>query len=479
MSSNAKFFGISWKFLILLIPVITIAAALVLLSYTYWKFSSAEEALLDKIETIASVHSQAIAHPLWTVDTDGITRSIQTLALFPEVSCVEVLETGTNKDYQWPEQCKASIGDDKLLSKDLMFEQRNIGHLNLYYTKTPLLVSLRQELFISSLFFLLLVCLGGVVAYVALQLIVERPVRKLISSIETFEKEGVRKSVEWSSQDELGSVINAYNSMIKQVEDNTNDLIAAREQAESATETKSRFLANMSHELRTPLNAVIGITEMLREEVEEEDTEPYDRIAGSGRHLLNLIDEILDFSKLEAGKIQLVFNDMSILELLDDVIATAQPLADKRGNNLILDYTGEPATLLTDAFRLRQIMINLVSNACKFTESGTITVSVQPSPDVKLPGVLFSVQDTGIGIPKERIELLFKEFSQADTSTTREYGGTGLGLAISDRLCRLLGGEIRVKSTPGQGSNFSFILPYEIQATDRQMTEINSASSDY
>jgi signal transduction histidine kinase len=124
-------------------------------------------------------------------------------------------------------------------------------------------------------------------------------------------------------------------------------------------------------------------------------------------------------------------------------------------------------------------MINLVSNACKFTESGTITVSVQPSPDLKLPGVLFSVQDTGIGIPKERIELLFKEFSQADTSTTREYGGTGLGLAISDRLCRLLGGEIRVKSTPGQGSNFSFILPYEIQATDRQMTEINSATIDY
>ena len=198
---------------------------------------------------------------------------------------------------------------------------------------------------------------------------------------------------------------------------------------------------------------------MLREEVgdADADTEPYDRIAGSGRHLLNLIDEILDFSKLEAGQIRLAIEDMSIIELLEDVCATAQPLADKRGNVLVQNYSGEPAMLMTDAFRLRQILINLLSNACKFTESGTITLTVCPS--TTKPGVLFSVRDTGIGIPEDRIDMLFREFSQADTSTTREYGGTGLGLAISDKLCKLLRGEIRVKSTPGEGSEFSFILP--------------------
>jgi len=462
MKPTGKFIGISWKFLILLIPVITIAAALVLASYTYWKFASAEVALEEKIETIADVHSHAVAHPLWTVDVDGIIRSIQTLALFPEISCVEVLELSENNNYQWPEQCKDSYRVEKLLSKALMFKQQKIGQLNLYYSKNPLLAALQRELMVSALFFLFLVCVGGVVAYAALQLIVERPVRKLIRSIETFEKEGIRKSVDWSSQDELGSVINAYNSMSQQVEDNTNELIVAREQAESAAHTKSRFLANMSHELRTPLNAVIGITEMLREEVDEADAEPYDRIAGSGRHLLNLIDEILDFSKLEAGKMQLAIGEMSILDLLDDVCATAQPLADKRGNTLIRNYTGEPATIMTDAFRLRQIIINLLSNACKFTEYGTITLTARPSHSDTYSGVFFSVHDTGIGIPEERIDLLFKEFSQADTSTTREYGGTGLGLAISDRLCKLLGGEINVVSEPGQGSEFSFILPIKV-----------------
>jgi len=454
MTPASKFSGISWKFLKLLIPVITLAAALVLAIYTFWKMTSAEVALVEKIETIADVHSLAVSHPIWTVDIDGITRSIQTLALYPEISCVEAVELPANRDHQWPERCKIFNSNEQLLSKELVLEGQSIGQLNLYYS-----ITLKQEVLIGASFILLLVFVGGVIAYTALQLIVERPVSKLISSIETFEKVGIRKPVDWSSQDELGSVINAYNSMILQVEDNTNQLITAREQAESARDIKSRFLANMSHELRTPLNAVIGITEMLREEVGDvnADTEPYDRIAGSGRHLLNLIDEILDFSKLEAGQIRLAIEDMSILELLEDVCATAQPLADKRGNVLIQNYSGEPAMLMTDAFRLRQILINLLSNACKFTESGTITLTVRPS--TTKPGVLFSVRDTGIGIPEDRMNMLFKEFSQADTSTTREYGGTGLGLAISDKLCKLLQGEITVKSTPGEGSEFSFVLP--------------------
>ena len=153
--------------------------------------------------------------------------------------------------------------------------------------------------------------------------------------------------------------------------------------------------------------------------------------------------------------------------MLEDVCATAQPLADKRGNVLVKNYSGEPAMLMTDPFRLRQVLINLLSNACKFTESGTITVTVQTTPPGIKPGVFFSVRDTGIGIPEDRMDLLFQEFSQADTSTTREYGGTGLGLAISDRLCKLLHGQIHVESTLGQGSVFSFTLPHEFYQVNK------------
>jgi len=463
VESRGKLTGISWNFLRLLIPVITLAAALVLAIYTYVNFASAEKALVQKMQTIADVHSQAVGYPLWTVDPDSVERSIQTIALYPEISCVEVIEDSIASVYLWPEHCKSQYNDEKLLSKELIFEQQPVGQLNLYYSVQPLTTELRADLLTSALFFFLLVSLGGLVAYAALQYIVKRPIGKLMDSIETFEKVGIRAPVKWSSTDELGRVIHAYNTMTQQVEDNTNELIKAREEAESATHTKGRFLANMSHELRTPLNAVIGISEMLREEVEDDglDTEPYDRIAGSGRHLLNLIDEILDFSKLEANKIRLVVEEISIPELLEDICSTALPLADNRENILIKEYAGEPATLLTDAFRLRQIMINLLSNACKFTKKGTVTLTVRPVSSEDKSGVLFSVSDTGIGIPEDRIDQLFDEFSQADSSTTREYGGTGLGLAISHRLCILLGGEMKVSSTTGKGSEFSFILSDE------------------
>jgi signal transduction histidine kinase len=371
-----------------------------------------------------------------------------------------------------------------------VFENQTVGVLRLIYTSAPFTAALKREIVTGALFFFLLVCVAGVVAFASLQTIVGRPVQRLITSIRKSEKDDRREAVNWSSQDELGSVITAYNNMLQQVEENTNELIAAREQAESAAHTKSRFLANMSHELRTPLNAVIGITEMLREEAEDEnkDTEPYDRVAGSGRHLLHLIDDILDFSKIEAGKVELAIEEVDLRDLLEDVIATAQPLAEHGGNSLVLEYKDDPPYLLTDPLRLRQIVLNLLSNACKFTEDGTVrltvvrtTMAVTPEAaaalfgddavpgdallesagdgSVVVSGVSFTVKDTGIGISKEQSATLFEDFSQADNSTTRRYGGTGLGLAISQRLCNLLGGSIKLESRLGEGATFSFTLP--------------------
>ncbi len=239
------------------------------------------------------------------------------------------------------------------------------------------------------------------------------------------------------------------------------ELRRAMEQAEEATRSKSQFLANMSHELRTPLNAVIGITEMLEEDAEDlgqdEFLDPLRRIRGAGNHLLHLINEILDLSKIEAGRLELHFEDADLKPLIAEFAMTAQSLAEKNHNQLEIHCPDDIGNMHTDVTRLRQIMLNLLSNACKFTEKGKVSLRVASEAN---NGILtFEISDTGIGMSPEQVTKLFQEFSQADSSTTRKYGGTGLGLAISRRLCRLMGGDIAVTSTTGEGSTFIARLP--------------------
>ena len=236
----------------------------------------------------------------------------------------------------------------------------------------------------------------------------------------------------------------------------------AMEQAEEANRTKSKFLANMSHELRTPLNAVIGITEMLKEDAEDlgqdDFLEPLDRIHRAGNHLLHLINEILDLSKIEAGRLELHLEEVGVGALIQDVATTAEALAARNGNRLEVGCPADVGTMHTEPMRVRQIILNLLSNACKFTENGEVTLTVErDGPDGAW--FTFTVADTGIGMTAEQMAKVFEEFSQADSSTTRRYGGTGLGLAISRRLCHLLGGTITVDSTPGVGSTFTVRLP--------------------
>jgi signal transduction histidine kinase len=231
--------------------------------------------------------------------------------------------------------------------------------------------------------------------------------------------------------------------------------------AERARSNLSHFLANMSHELRTPLNAIIGVIEMLREDAEaaKQDLEPLDRVLGAGRHLLALINDILDLSKIEAGRMELQLETFAIAPLIADVVKTIEPLAAKNANQLAVNCDGVIGTLHADQMRLRQAMLNLMSNANKFTERGTITVDVRQGRENGHDWVTIAVTDTGIGMRPEQMSKLFQEFSQADASTTRKYGGTGLGLAISKRFCQMMGGDITVESEPGRGSTFAIRLP--------------------
>ena len=238
-------------------------------------------------------------------------------------------------------------------------------------------------------------------------------------------------------------------------------------QLAEASQHKSQFLANMSHELRTPLNAIIGVTEMLREDAEalKQDFEPLDRVLGAGRHLLALINDILDLSKIEAGRMELQLESFALAPLIANVVKTIEPLAAKNANQVAVQCDAEIGTLHADQMRLRQALLNLMSNANKFTDHGTITIDARQRQEGSRDWVTISVADTGIGMTAEQMGKLFQEFSQADASTTRKYGGTGLGLAISRRFCQMMGGDITVESDPGRGSTFTIRLPRIVEVS--------------
>jgi signal transduction histidine kinase len=313
---------------------------------------------------------------------------------------------------------------------------------------------------------------------------ISKPIISLTRVVRLISGGDLQQEVPVGTNDEIGELSRAFNKMtadLRQIYETIEETVrvrtrelhqsnealdSARKDAEAANQAKSTFLANMSHELRTPLNAIIGYSEMLQEEAADlgytDFTPDLQKINAAGKHLLALINDILDLSKIEAGRMDLYLETFDLSTMLQDVQTTVQPLVEKNTNTLVVHRLDALGAMRADLTKVRQALFNLLSNACKFTKQGTIALTVARGPVDGVDRITFSVCDTGIGMTPAQMAKLFQAFSQAEASTARQFGGTGLGLAITKKFCQLMGGDVTVESELGKGSTFTIRLPTEV-----------------
>ncbi|MCB0220830.1 MAG: response regulator [Chrysiogenetes bacterium] len=353
--------------------------------------------------------------------------------------------------------------DTLVVYREIILDGKKIGTI---YVQSDLAALVeRAKQFVILTVIVLLIATGVAFALsIVLQKSITGPIHELVDTVQRIsEAADYSLRAERTTGGEIGTLTDRFNEMVTSIEQRDEELNQARDDAEAANQAKSTFLANMSHELRTPLNAIIGYSEMLQEDAEDmgEDMFVSDlgKINSAGKHLLGLINSVLDLSKIEAGKMDFYLEDFDVAATLNEVHTTIMPLIEKNNNALQLEIDPGVGEMHADVVKIRQILMNLLSNASKFTENGTITLGARRLEDHGKEWIEYSVGDSGIGMTPDQLAKLFEAFTQADASTTKKYGGTGLGMTITKHFTEMMGGDINVTSEEGVGTTFYIKLP--------------------
>lgn len=444
---------------------------------------STEQVVTDLLEDLSRT-------ALFTDDYDDLQFYLEDLVNSQHIKRILLINTennivASNNIYELGQKKPALINTKEHIwqIQTIANSVENLGALAINFSYEALFTANRQALDFS-----IAVALTGMtfIALIGLMIgfLLTRKLDRLKVAAQKMSHGNYNIKTHLKGQDEIAIVGQAFDAMANTIEKNiealhhahddleqriqirTQELAIARDQALEANRIKSAFLANMSHELRTPLNAIIGYSELVTEDITELGPHTcltdLNYIKDAGKHLLDIISDILDLSKIEANKVELQLEPVFIPSLINEVIATIKPAIDKNQNDFSICYDTPIETIQTDVLRLKQILINLLSNAAKFTQQGAITIHINSITDQQLQWIIFKISDTGIGIAPKHINQLFQAFSQVDISSTRKFGGTGLGLKISKEICHLLGGNIHIESTLGQGSTFLIKIPTQL-----------------
>ncbi len=483
MGKLRRHFSVKWRTIISVAIVITVIMGL----SSIWTILDESESnvaeLADRGHMLAHMQSKALGQSMWDLNTENMKASIDALKNDRDFVYANVTDKDGNIAVQVGENSK--VDDNLVFTAPIKFKNDTedvlLGEFKIVLSQASLQQkqwdSLMDEL---QVFVILLLSTIGTI-YAVLSHLIIKPLGMMTGVMSKMASGDLNHVIPLTRFDEFGTMITAFNTMTKTLARNYRkieesqreimkaniDLEQARIDADLANKTKSAFLANMSHELRTPLNAIIGYSEILIEEGDEMEGKEFlpdlERIVSSARHLLQLINEILDLSKIEAGKMTMHLELVEVPKIMREVKTIIKPLMNKGNNRFEVKIDKSLNSIFVDEMKLRQSLINLLSNAAKFTQNGNVTLDIKHEIANDNEWVIFAVTDTGIGMTAEQQSRVFDAFTQADESTTRRYGGTGLGLAITKKTCNLMGGDVSVSSKVGEGSTFSIKLPVKCE----------------